>query len=107
MVRQARLWVKKVNKKSIEYLPAIVLVGADPSDNKKEIKKELLRRVNKEGHKVKEESIEVQIKGLQFTDALKGSRRTVAMMVMLHSLGYNETVETLLGLGKTEVQKEE
>ena len=29
------------------------------------------------------------------------------MMVMVHRLGYNETVETLLEMGRTEVQKEE
>ena len=29
------------------------------------------------------------------------------MIVMVHRLGYNEMVETLLGLGKTAVQKEE
>ena len=106
-LKQTRLWDKKNDKRSIEYLPAIVLVGADPSNNRREIKKELLKRVNKEDNKVKEESIEVQLKGLRFPDALKDSRRTVAMTVMVHRLGYNETVETLLGLGKTEVQKEE
>ena len=57
--------------------------------------------------RIKEESIEVQLKGLRFPDALKDSRRTVAMMVMVHRLGYNETVETLLEMGRAEVQKEE
>ena len=66
----------------------------------------MLQRVNKESQRVKEEIIKVQLKGLHFPDAIKDSRRTVAMIVMVHRLGYNETVETLLGLGKTEVQKE-
>ena len=55
----------------------------------------------------KEERIEVQLKGLRFSDALKDSRRTVAMMVMVHRLGYNDTVDTLLEIGRPEVQKEE
>ena len=42
MLKQARIWARIFNKKSIEYLPAIVLVGSDPSDDRKEIKKELL-----------------------------------------------------------------
>ena len=107
LLKQARIWAKIVNKKSIEYLPAIVLVGADPSDDRKELKKEVLQRVNKGRMRIKEESIEVQLKGLRFPDALKDSRRTVAMMIMVHRLGYNETVETLLEMGRTEVQKEE
>ena len=82
-------------------------MGADPSDDRKEIKKELLQRVNKERMRIKEESIKVQLKGLRFLDALKDSRRTVAMMVMVHRLGYNDMVETLLGLERTVVQKEE
>ena len=57
LLKQARIWAKIVNKKSIEYLPAIVLVGADPSDDRKEIKKELLQRVNKERMRIKEEII--------------------------------------------------
>ena len=57
--------------------------------------------------RVKEESIEVQLKGLRFPDALKDSRRTVVMMVMVHRLGYNNMVDTLLGLERTVVQKEE
>ena len=39
LLKQARIWARIVNKKSIEYLPALVLVGADPSDDRKEIKK--------------------------------------------------------------------
>ena len=107
MLKQARIWARIVNKKSIEYLPAIVLVGVDPSDDRKEIKKELLQRVKKRRMQIKEESIEVQLKGLRFPDALKDSRRTVVMMVMVHRLGYNNTVDTLLGLERTVVQKEE
>ena len=107
LLKQARIWARLVNKKSIEYLPAIILVGADPSDDRKEIKKELLQRVNKERIRIKEENIEVHLKGLRFPDALKDSRRTVAMMFMVHRLGYNDMVDTLLGLERTVVQKEE
>ena len=89
LLKQARIWARIVNKKSIGYLPAIVLVGADPSDDRKELKKELLQRVNKGRMRIKDKSIEVQLKGLRFPDALKDSRRTVAMMVMVHRLGYN------------------
>ena len=63
--------------------------------------------MNKGRMRIKEESIEVQLKGLRFPDALKDSRRTVAMMVMAHRLGYNETIETLLEMGRTEVLNEE
>ena len=44
LLKEARIWARIVNKKSIEYLPAIVLVGADPSDDRKELK----RRYSKE-----------------------------------------------------------
>ena len=107
LLKQARIWARIVNNKSIEYLPAIVLVGADPSDDRKEIKKELLHKVNKKRMRIKEDSIKVQLKGLRFPDALKDSRRTVVMMVMVHRLGYNNTVDTLLSLKRTVVQKEE
>ena len=63
--------------------------------------------MNKGRMRIKEESIEVQLKGLRFLDALKDSRRTVAMMVMVHRLVYNDTVDTLIGVVRTEVQKEE
>ena len=39
MLKQARLWVKIVSNKSIDYLPEIVLVGADPSNDREKIKK--------------------------------------------------------------------
>ena len=107
LLKQARIWARIVNKKIIKYLPVIVIVGADPSDDRKEIKKELLQRVNKERMRIKEERTEVQLKGLQLPDALKDRRRTVAMMVMVHRLGYNNTVDALLGLERTVVQKEE
>ena len=57
LLKQAIIWDRIVNKKSIEYLPEIVLVSADPSHDRKEIKKELLQRVNKERMTIKEESI--------------------------------------------------
>ena len=71
-------------KKSTQYQPALVLIGADPNDDRKEIKRELLKRVNAEGHKVHSGKIEVQVKGFQFPKAFRDERRTIGMVVMVH-----------------------
>ena len=49
MLKQEKIWARIVNKKSIEYLPAIVLVGSNPSDDRNEIKKSYFRELTRKG----------------------------------------------------------
>ena len=63
---ESKIWAQILDKKSIQHLPAVVLIGADPNDDRDEIKKEILKRVNQKEQKVKEGSIEVQLRGLRF-----------------------------------------
>ena len=76
-LHEAQIWAKMLEKKNIQYHPAIILIGADPNDNKAGIKREFLRRINTEGHKVKDDRIEVQLKGLIFPAVLGNKRQTI------------------------------
>ena len=75
-----------------------MLIGTDPNDDREEIKQELLKRVNAECHKVKSDKIEVQLKGFKFPSVFKDGRITIGMTVMVHKIGYDQTVDAILGL---------
>ena len=83
---ESKIWAQILEKKSIQHLQAVALIGADPNDNRDEIKKEILKMVNEKELRVKEESIEIQLKGLRFPDQMKDHRQTMAMMVMVHRM---------------------
>ena len=85
-MRESKIWAQILEKKSIQHLPKIVLIRADPNNNRDEIKKEIIKRVNEKELRVKEESIEIQLKGLRFPDQMKDHRQTMAMMVMVHRM---------------------
>ena len=87
--------------------PAVVLIGADLSDNRDEIKNEILKRVNEKELRVKEESIEIQLRGLRFLAQIKYHRQTMAMTVMVHRMWYSEVTKALLESGRKEVTKHE
>jgi len=42
-LQNSGVWVRILEKKSTQYQPALVLIGADPNDDRKEIKSELLK----------------------------------------------------------------
>jgi len=106
-LQNSGVWVRIVDKKSTQYQPALVLIGADPNDDRKAIKKELLKRVNAEGHKVQSGKIEVQVKGFQFPKAFRDERMTIGMVVMVHKHGYDQTITALLNMEKDKVNREE
>ena len=60
------IWVRIIHKRNTQFQPALVVIGADPNDDKVEIKKELIKRVNEKDHRVWTEKIEIQLKGFQF-----------------------------------------
>ena len=85
-----------MDKRNTQFQPALVLVGADLNNHRAEIKRELLKRVNDEGHKVKMDKIELQLKELHFPRVFRDKRRTIGMVVIVHRTGYYQTVESLL-----------
>ena len=42
-LQNSGVWMRIVDKKSTQYQPSLVLIGADPNDDRKAIKKELLK----------------------------------------------------------------
>ena len=91
------------DKRSTQFQPALVLVGSDQKNDREEIKCELLKRVNAEGHKAKNDKIEVQFKSFQFPKLFRDEIRMIGMVVMVHRTGYDQTVESLLEMQKVPV----
>ena len=94
-----------MGKKSIQYLPEVVLIGADPNDDREDIKREILKRVNEKKQRVRKESIEIQLRGFRFPAQMNDPRQKMAMMVMVHRFWYVEVTKELLECGKIEVSK--
>ena len=40
-----------LGRRNVQHLPTMALIGEDPNNNREDIKKELLKRVNEKGHK--------------------------------------------------------
>ena len=85
----------------------MVLIGTDTNVNRDEIKKEILKRVNDKELRVKEERIEIQLRGLRFSAQMKDHRRTMAMTVMVHRMLYSKVTKTLLEIRSKVVTKYE
>ena len=51
-LRNNRIWAMFLEKRKTQFHHAVMLIGADPNDDRKEIKKELFKLVNSEGQKV-------------------------------------------------------
>ena len=96
-----------MDKRNTQVQPALVLIGADPNNNRMEIKNELLKKLNATEHKVRTDRIEVQLKGFQFPRVFRDERRTIGMVVMVNKAGYDQTVEALLEMQKEEVGSED
>ena len=106
-LKQNNIWVRIMDKWNIPFQPALAVIGADPNDDRMEIKNEILRRVNAKGHRVRADKIEVQLKGFQFPRVFSDERRTIGMVIMVSKVGYDRTVEALLEMQREEVRKEE
>ena len=65
-----------MDKRNTQFQPALVLIGADPNDDRMEIKNELLKRVNVKEHRVQTEKIEIQLKGFNSPECsgMKGGK---------------------------------
>ena len=61
-MRETKIWSQILNKRFIQYLPAVMLIGVDPNDEQEDIKREILKRVNKTGQRVKKDSIQIQLR---------------------------------------------
>ena len=96
-----------MGKRSIQHLLTIILIGSDPNDNKDDIKKEILKRVNEKEHRVKDDNIVIQMRGLIFPEHMNYHRQTMAMTVMVHRMRYSEVTDALLGIVGKEVTKHE
>ena len=44
--QESKIWAQILEKKSIQHLLSIILIRTDPNDNKDDIKKLILKRVN-------------------------------------------------------------
>ena len=50
---ESEIWAQILEKESIQHLPAVVLIVANPNDSRDEIKKVILKMVNEKERKVK------------------------------------------------------
>ena len=106
-LKQNNIWVRIMDKRNIPFQPALAVIGANPNDDRMEIKNEILRRVNAKGHRVRAKKIEFHLKGFQFPRVFSDERRTIGMVIMVSKVGYDRTVEALLDIQSEEVRKEE
>ena len=106
-MRESKIWAQILGKKSIQHLPAIVQIGADQNDNKDDVKKEILKRVNEKEQRVKEEIIEIQLRGLRFPAQMNDHRWKMSMTVMVHRMRYSEVTNALFRIGGKEATKNE
>ena len=95
-MRESKIWAQILGKRSIQYLPAVVLIGADPNDDREVIKREILKKVNEKKQRVRKDSIQIQLRGFIFPAQMKDPRWTMAMMVMVHRLSYVEITKAIL-----------
>ena len=52
-LKQNNIWVRILDKRNIPFQPALAVIGADPNDDRMEIKSEILRRVNAKGFRLR------------------------------------------------------
>ena len=104
---ETKIWAQILHKRFIPYLSAVMLIGADPNDDREDIKKELLKKVNKTGHKVKKDSFQIQLRGFRSPVQMKDPRRTMAMMVLVNRQSYADVTKALLECDKKERSKKE
>ena len=106
-MRESKIWAQILGKRIIPYLPAVVLIGPDPNDDREDIKREILKRVNETRQRVRKDSIQIQLRGFRFPAQMKDPRRTMAMMVMVHRQSYIDVTKAILECGKKEGSKYE
>ena len=70
-MRETKIWAQILHKRFIPYLLAVMLIGADPNDDREDIKSELLKRVNETGQKVKKDTFQIQLRGFRFPVQMK------------------------------------
>ena len=83
----------------------MVLIGADPNDDREDIKREILKRVNETRQRVRKDSIQIQLRGFRFLSQMKDPQWTMAMMVMVHMQLYVDVTKAILESGKKEGSK--
>ena len=58
------MWSHIVEDTKIAYQPAVILSGAEPNDDSKAIKREIIQRANYKGHRVSDDAIEIKVREL-------------------------------------------
>ena len=104
-MQETKIWAQILNKRFISYLPAVMLIGADPNDDWEDIKREILKRVNEKGKRVRKDSIQIQLQGFRFPVQMKDPQRTMTMMVMVHRQSHIDVTKAILECGKKEGSK--
>ena len=70
-LQETKIWVQILGRRNVQHLPAIVFIGADQNDKREDINRELLKRINEKGHRVKENNFEIQFRGIRFPEQMR------------------------------------
>ena len=89
-LQNMQIWRHIVEYTGIMYHLVVIHIGADPDDDVKMIKTEILSRVSSNWNHVSGDEIEILLVIFYLLSVFRDNRITISVMMMVHAKGYDE-----------------